>query len=205
MTGMWIGPDENLSVGDKGFLINTSNPIKGTDTYFLRDTPAYTNQSHEPKLHGWCGSWNDTSTRGCGMWEVTRCAKNGRAYITEIEGWKLKEALEEFGYPELWDGEDFVKYVGAFIAGKTVAVYKHGDQIRLSAETVGGGALRVFYDDEDGKTAWRTVADKIVSVSEYKALKDTLVVPHNEGATTCAFLEWMGYPITTSEPPDQNP
>lgn len=101
MTTMWIGPDENLAVGDKGFLINTSNPIKGSDTYFLRDTPAYTNQSHEPKLHGWCGSYNDTSTYGRGMWEVVKVAKNGRAQIKELEGVDLEAALEEFGYPEL--------------------------------------------------------------------------------------------------------
>lgn len=195
MTTMWIGPDEQLSVGDKGFLINTSNPFKGTDNYFLRDTPAYTNQSHEPKLRGWCGSWNDTSTNGCGMWEVVRVAKNGRAFIRELEGWQLKESLEEFGYPELWDGEDFVKFVGAFIAGKTVAVYRYGDQIRLSAETSGGSPLCFSYEDKDGKTSWRIVADKVMPKDEYAALKEKLVVPHNEGATTCAFLEWMGYPI----------
>lgn len=196
---MWIGPDENLQVGDKGFLINVSNAIKGTDTYFLRDTPAHTNQSHEPRLRGWCGTWNDTATYGCGMWEVTRVAKNGRAFIRELEDRELFDALEEFGYPDLFDGERFDHFVGCHVNGKTVAVYEKQDQVRLSAETIHGNALRVPYEDRDGKTAWRTVPDQTMTRSEYVKLRESLVVMHNEGATTCAFLEWMGYPILSSD------
>ena len=101
MTTMWIGPDENLNVGSIGFLIEISNAISGYERYELRDTPPYTNQSHKPVLDGWCGSYNDTSTYGKGMWVVERMAKNGRALIRELEGDELQAALDEFGYPDL--------------------------------------------------------------------------------------------------------
>lgn len=104
MTTKWIGPDETMSVGDVGFLINFCNPIRGSDRYELRDIPAYTNQSHQPRLHGWCGSYNDLSTNACGMARVERVAKNGRALVRELEGDELAAALDELGYPELMPG-----------------------------------------------------------------------------------------------------
>lgn len=101
MTTMWIGPDEELELGQKGFLVEHSNSNTGSEFYVLRDTPAHTNQSHEPKLHGWCGSYNNVSTHGRGAWRVVRVAKNGRALIEELRGQELVEMLDEFGYPEL--------------------------------------------------------------------------------------------------------
>lgn len=101
MTTMWIGPDENLKVGDQGFLIEISNKVSGYERHELRDTPPYTNRSHEPRLEGWCGTYNDTATYGKGMWVVDRVAKNGRAFIRKLEGDDLEAALEEFGYPDL--------------------------------------------------------------------------------------------------------
>jgi hypothetical protein len=97
----WIGPDDTLSVGDVGFLINFSNVIRGSERYEVRDTPAYTNVSNEPRLHGWCGTYNDLSTHACGMVRVERIAKNGRAFVRELEGEDLATALDELGYPEL--------------------------------------------------------------------------------------------------------
>ena len=97
----WIGPDETLSVGDIGFLIEKSHNTAGWERYELRDTPAYTNQSRQPRLDGWCGSYNDLSTSACGMVKVERMAKNGRALVRELEGDELAAALEELGYPEL--------------------------------------------------------------------------------------------------------
>lgn len=119
MATVWIGPDENLAVGDKGFLIENSNQIQGRESWYLRDTPAYTNQSHEPTLYGWCGSYNDTSTYGRGMWEVVKVAKNGRAQIRELEGRDLLDALEELGYPELFDGEVLSVTSGVSLTTKT--------------------------------------------------------------------------------------
>lgn len=97
----WIGPDEALSLGDKGFLIRFHNENTGSTRFALRDTPAHTNQSQEPQLHGWCGSYNNISTSGCGMVIVKRMAKNGRAYVEQLEGVDLESSLEEFGYPDL--------------------------------------------------------------------------------------------------------
>lgn len=101
MTTMWIGPDDRLTVGDFGFLVHIENPVKRTEHYELRDTPPTTNQSYQPVLNGWCGSYNNTSTYGRGMWKVERMARNGRAFVRELEGDDLAAALEEFGYPDL--------------------------------------------------------------------------------------------------------
>jgi hypothetical protein len=101
MTTLWIGPDETLTAGQIGFLVEKSHTLNGWTRYELRDTPPYTNQSRQPMLHGWCGSYNDLSTSGHGMARVVRLAKNGRALVQELEGNELVEALEEFGYPEL--------------------------------------------------------------------------------------------------------
>ena len=75
--------------------------MRSSTRYELRSTPAHTNQSHEPRLHGWCGTYNDLSTSARGMVRVERMAKNGRAYVRELEGDELAAALEELGYPEL--------------------------------------------------------------------------------------------------------
>ena len=101
MTAMWIGPDESLTVGQIGFLIEHSNAFKGWKHYEVRDVPAHTNQSFEPRLHGWCGTYNDRATFAHGMARVERVARNGRAYVRSLEGAELREALEELGYPAL--------------------------------------------------------------------------------------------------------
>ncbi len=97
----WIGPDPALSVGDIGFLIENAHENSGGSLFFLRDTPAHTNRSHEPRLHGWCGSWNNVSTEAHGLVRVERLARNGRAFVIELSGGELAEALEDLGYPEL--------------------------------------------------------------------------------------------------------
>lgn len=45
MTTMWIGPDETLNVGDKGFLIKHKNSTQGWERHELRDTPC----AHQPE------------------------------------------------------------------------------------------------------------------------------------------------------------
>jgi len=101
MIAMWIGPDETLAVGQIGFLIEHSHTLKGWSRYALRDVPAHTNQSNEPRLHGWCGTYNDLATHARGMARVERVARNGRAFVRELEGDDLATALDEFGYPDL--------------------------------------------------------------------------------------------------------
>lgn len=101
MTTKWIDAQEQYNVGDKAFLILFSHENDRVESYVLRDQPAYTNQSHQPRLEGWCGSYNNTSTSAMGAWEVVRIAKSGRYLIQELEGEALNEFLEEMGYPEL--------------------------------------------------------------------------------------------------------
>lgn len=97
---MWIGPAD-YAVGEVGFLVSTSNPYQGSESYALCDVPAHTNQSRQPRLHGWCGSWNNVSTYGRGMACVEKIARNGRAFVRLLEGDELAAALEDLGYPEL--------------------------------------------------------------------------------------------------------
>lgn len=101
MTAQWIGPDESLTAGQIGFLVEHHDTLAGWRRYDVRDLPARTNQSLEPRLHGWCGSFNDVSTHARGMVRVERIAKNSRAYVRELDGDELAAALEEFGYPDL--------------------------------------------------------------------------------------------------------
>lgn len=96
----WIGPDDSLSVGDTGFLVETArHGCAGSCS--LRSVPAHTNMSHEPRLHGWCGTYNDSATHARGMARVVKLARNGRALVRGLDGDELRAALEEFGYPEL--------------------------------------------------------------------------------------------------------
>lgn len=97
----WIGPDDTLTVGDIGFLIEHYNESSGGSRFELRDTPPYTNQSHQPRLSGWCGTWNNVGTHGHGLARVERLARNGRALVRPLDGDELTAALEELGYPEL--------------------------------------------------------------------------------------------------------
>lgn len=108
MTQKWIdeqvheyeqGPEK---VGDIGFLIRNSNENTGTDRFSLRWTPAHTNQSHEPRLNGWCGTYNNVGTYGEGIWKIIRIAKNGRTLIEEVNDEQEREAfLDDVGYPDL--------------------------------------------------------------------------------------------------------
>jgi hypothetical protein len=105
-TLMWIGghkaASDGLNVGDPAFLVHISNAINGSERYELRDRPAYTNESHQPRPRGWCGSWNNVSTDGLGVWRVAKIAKNGRVQISEVvDRAELAIFLDEYGYPNL--------------------------------------------------------------------------------------------------------
>lgn len=90
MSNIWIDHDyADHAAGRVGFLVE------------LRSRPAHTNKSHEPRLHGWCGTTDDVSTNAHGMAVVTRVAKNGRALIRRLQDEELAAALEAHGYPDL--------------------------------------------------------------------------------------------------------
>lgn len=108
MTQKWIDAQVNEyetgpeKVGDCGFLIEISNENTGGTRYKLSYTPAYTNQSNEPRLSGWCGTYNNVATYGAGVWKIIRIAKNGRTLIEEVpEGEERTAFLEEMGYPDI--------------------------------------------------------------------------------------------------------
>jgi hypothetical protein len=94
--------DKADAIGDTGFLIQFSHEDTRGISYALRDTPAHTNQSHMPRLEGWCGTTNNVSTTALGAWSIVRVAKNGRILIQQITDPDLLAAfLEEHGYPDL--------------------------------------------------------------------------------------------------------
>ena len=97
---MWIDWNYPIKVGNVGFLVCRTNEYGG-ERCALQDRPAYTNQSHEPLLTGWCGNYNNTSTHAMGMARVVKIAQNERMLVNELKGAELTAALEELGYPEL--------------------------------------------------------------------------------------------------------
>ena len=101
----WIdGTHGDYSVGQMGFRIDRSNPIRHTESTTLALHPARTNQSHAIQLWGWCGSWNDTNTYGNGIAQVTRVARNGRVQLVEVTDPKAVQAfLEKVGYADLFE------------------------------------------------------------------------------------------------------
>jgi hypothetical protein len=101
---MWIGPDirdVRLEVGAVGFLIERVNEFQGSRHFTLEAHPPRTNQSHMPRLTGWCGTTNNVGVFGHSIAKVTRLARNGRAEVCELVGAELRAAALHLGYPDL--------------------------------------------------------------------------------------------------------
>lgn len=94
---------ETAAVGAIGYLVETFDTSRGGDGRLsLRERPLRTNQSHEPRLSGWCGETNNKSKNARGVWKIVRMNKAGeRAQIVELTGPELTAFLEADGYPEL--------------------------------------------------------------------------------------------------------
>ena len=63
MAGGWIDVSSVSRLGEVGafyFIVRTV--LAGRERLVVRDTPAFTNRSLEPKLHGWCGETNNMAT-----------------------------------------------------------------------------------------------------------------------------------------------
>ena len=98
----WID-GEDLSLGDVGFLVETC-PQGRADYCGLYSRPCHTNQSHEPRLHGWCGETNNVSRNALGLARVVRVAGNGRVQVVPVRGDEARAYLcDVAGYPELAD------------------------------------------------------------------------------------------------------
>ncbi len=101
MAQMWIDEQEEFGAGDSAFLISFYNENTGGTRYTLRNQPAYTNVTNEPRLNGWCGSYNNISTHAEGVVKVVRIAKSGRYLVAHLTLKENEDFLNEMGYPEL--------------------------------------------------------------------------------------------------------
>ncbi len=104
-TAKWIDEQPGYAVGNAGFLIEVYNENTAGTRFSLDDSPPYTNRSNEPRLVGWCGSYNNVATYGCGAFKVVKVAKNGRLKIEKLSGEDLQSFLEEMGYPDLTEDD----------------------------------------------------------------------------------------------------
>ena len=96
---IWTDEDRVFSTTEIGFLVRKHFDLQRRDVWVLSDRPAHTNQSHQPRLYGWCGTTDDISVNAEGLGRVVRVAKNGRARLVRVD--VTPAALEALGYPEL--------------------------------------------------------------------------------------------------------
>lgn len=104
MKTQWIdySGDEVTGIGGMGFVVEVSNPYRGTSTVRLESEPPRTNQSHEPVLNGWCGETNNVSRYGCGAAKIVKLNKAGtRALVRQLTCTELAIFLASSGYPDL--------------------------------------------------------------------------------------------------------
>jgi hypothetical protein len=99
---IWAGPDDSVGHDDVRFVALIEHEIDGGGGHYqLSDHPFCGNQSHAPRLRGWCGSTNNVSTMALGMGQVMEILKNGRVRVELLEGEREIDALGRMGYPEL--------------------------------------------------------------------------------------------------------
>ena len=96
---MWI--DADTTVGTIGYLVEILNTSTGHSHFSIYERPLRTNQSLQPRLHGWCGETDNRSRYARGMVRVTRTTARDRARVVQIRGADLAAALENDGYPGL--------------------------------------------------------------------------------------------------------
>lgn len=91
-------------VGDVGFLVEVDHEMRdqGPQAYSLYDRPAHTNQSHMPRLEGWCGTTNGRIVYAHGLAKVVRALPNGRVQYEQLtDPTEIATALDSLGYPDL--------------------------------------------------------------------------------------------------------
>ena len=100
-TPTWIDC-EFARVGYIGYVVETLNTNNGGTTWSIRERPCHTNQSNQPRLHGWCGETDNRSRYARGVAKVTAVNAAGtRVRLARLEGAELLAFLERDGYPEL--------------------------------------------------------------------------------------------------------
>lgn len=100
-TPTWIDSD-CPTIGTIGYLVETLNTSTGRTTWSLHERPLRTNQTHQPRLHGWCGETDNRSRYARGVVCVTGVNRaRDRARIARLTGAGLAAFLECDGHPEL--------------------------------------------------------------------------------------------------------
>jgi hypothetical protein len=100
---IWCDEDDLEVAGSQvGFLVRVVHENERHVRYVLKARPPHTNQSHEPRLRGWCGTSDNIARYGCGLARVSRVTGNGRAQLVRVE--PTPEILESLGYPGLIGG-----------------------------------------------------------------------------------------------------
>lgn len=98
MASFWM--DGMGSPGQVGFIVRHAKE-GGSEWRSLDERPAHTNQSHEPRLEGWCGTTNNVAVYADGVGVIDEYRDNGRIKVRQLGGEALAAALEKLGYPEL--------------------------------------------------------------------------------------------------------
>ena len=107
MTTMWIDCDvydfnPTATIGTHGYLVRTLNTSNGVESHSLRERPLRTNQSHEPRLTGWCGETDNRSRYAVGVWKIVQVNKaRDRVRIVRLHGADLACFLADDGHPDL--------------------------------------------------------------------------------------------------------
>jgi hypothetical protein len=102
-TPRWVDCDTyEHSDGQVYYLVEVLNTMDGYTRWRLSDRPCRTNQSREPRLHGWCGETNNRSVYARGLVRVTAIASDGdRCRIARLTDREQAAFLGAAGYPEL--------------------------------------------------------------------------------------------------------
>ena len=102
---LWINAyDAETDVGEIGFLVrsvdfNRRNP---EDRFSIQRRPEHTNQSHEQRLRGWCGTTNNHARYAEGLARVVRITPGNRAMVLRVDRpHEVQQALERLGWPGL--------------------------------------------------------------------------------------------------------
>jgi hypothetical protein len=97
----WVDNPDFDKIGTVRYLVAVDRAGQST-RWQLRERPARTNRSAEPRLFGWCGETDNRSVyaHGCVVVVGTNQARD-RARIKSLDGEELRAFLEGDGYPEL--------------------------------------------------------------------------------------------------------
>lgn len=102
MPTLWIDWQDPIPVGEISYLIEKYDSNHNRTWHILSNTPPRTNQSNKPTVVGSCGSYNNVSTTGKGIWVVIKTLKTGRVQLSQItDPDEINTYLEETGFPDI--------------------------------------------------------------------------------------------------------